>query len=123
MYLGLARAHFLSPTGQCKPFDAAADGYCRAESSAIFVLKRMEDAIAHGDHIHGIIRGTSVNQSGTSKSITHPDADTQALLLGGLLERSKTPAQTISVVEAHGTGVSAIVRRSNCAKFSRYPSR
>jgi acyl transferase domain-containing protein len=69
------------------------------------VLKRMEDAIAHGDHIHGIIRGTSVNQSGTSKSITHPDADTQALLLGGLLERSKTPAQTISVVEAHGTGV------------------
>jgi acyl transferase domain-containing protein len=105
MYLGLARAHFLSPTGQCKPFDAAADGYCRAESSAIFVLKRMEDAIAHGDHIHGIIRGTSVNQSGTSKSITHPDADTQALLLGGLLERSKTPAQTISVVEAHGTGV------------------
>jgi acyl transferase domain-containing protein len=105
MYLGLARAHFLSPTGQCKPFDAAADGYCRAESSAMFVLKRMEDAIAHGDHIHGIIRGTSVNQSGTSKSITHPDADTQALLLGGLLERSKTPAQTISVVEAHGTGV------------------
>lgn len=104
MYLGLARAHFLSPTGQCKPFDAAADGYCRAESSAVFVLKRMENAIAHGDRIHAVIRGTSVNQSGTSKSITHPDADTQALLMGGLLDRSRVPAQSISVVEAHGTG-------------------
>ena len=104
MYLGLARAHFLSPTGQCKPFDAAADGYCRAESSVVFVLKRMEDAIAHGDRIHGIIRGTSVNQSGTSKSITHPDAETHALLMRSLLDRTKIPARSISVVEAHGTG-------------------
>ncbi|KAI1528845.1 Polyketide synthase modules, partial [Pyrenophora tritici-repentis] len=107
MYLGLARAHFLSPTGQCKPFDAAADGYCRAESSVVFVLKRMEDAIAHGDRIHGIIRGTSVNQSGTSKSITHPDAETQALLMRSLLDRTKIPARSISVVEAHGTGTQA----------------
>ncbi|KAK7978163.1 hypothetical protein PG988_005653 [Apiospora saccharicola] len=56
MYLGLARGHFLSPTGGCKPFDASADGYCRAEGCVMFVLKRLSDAVAEGDRIHGVIR-------------------------------------------------------------------
>lgn len=104
MYLGLARAHFLSPTGQCKPFDISADGYCRAESSVMFMLKRLSDAVADGDRIHGVVKGIAINQSGNSKSITHPDADTQASLFKDLLATSKIGADTVSVVEAHGTG-------------------
>ncbi|KAI9661312.1 MAG: Type I Iterative PKS [Bathelium mastoideum] len=65
------------------------------------------DAVAEGDRIYGVIRGSAVNQSGTSRSITYPDAETQVDLLRDLLLRSKVPADSVSVVEAHGTGTQA----------------
>lgn len=107
MYLGLARGHFLSPTGNCKPFDAGADGYCRAEGCALFVLKRLSDAVAEGDRIHGVIRNVLVNQSGNSSSITHPHSQTQADLLKKLLQQADVDPGSIGVVEAHGTGTQA----------------
>ncbi|RDA85919.1 hypothetical protein CP532_2712 [Ophiocordyceps camponoti-leonardi (nom. inval.)] len=107
MYLGLAQGHFLSPTGGCKPFDAAADGYCRAEGCALFVLKRLSDAVAEGDRIHGVIKNALVNNSGNSASITHPHAQTQAELLRNLLKQSGVDPGSVSVIEAHGTGTQA----------------
>ncbi|KAL1636985.1 polyketide beta-ketoacyl-synthase [Diplodia intermedia] len=107
MYMGLSRAHFLSPTGQCKPWDASADGYCRGEGCGMFVLKKLSDAVAEGDRVYGVIRGIEVNQCGTAKSITHPDAETQALLFKSMLTKTKIHPDTISVVEAHGTGTQA----------------
>ena len=107
MYLGLARAHFLSSTGQCKPFDASADGYCRGEGCGLVVLKKLSRAIEEGDHIYGVIRGTGLNQCGTAKSITHPDAETQAELFNQVLRSSRTTPDSINVVEAHGTGTQA----------------
>lgn len=94
----------MSPTGQCKPFDSLADGYCRSEGCGLFVLKRLSDAEAEGDHIYGIIRGIEMNQCGTAKSITHPDHETQAELFSRLLINSRCHADSISVIEAHGTG-------------------
>lgn len=107
MYLGLSRAHFLSPTGQCKPFDISADGYCRSEGCGLVVLKTLSRAIEEGDHIYGVIRSSGVNQCGTAKSITHPDAETQASLFSQLINSSRLDPDTISVVEAHGTGTQA----------------
>ncbi|KAI1762632.1 hypothetical protein GGR53DRAFT_500984 [Hypoxylon sp. FL1150] len=107
MYIGLARAHFLNSTGQCKPFDAGADGYCRAEGCGMVVLKKLSDAIEEGDQIYGVIRGVGINQCGTAKSITHPDKETQAALFQQLLTTSNTDPDSISVVEAHGTGTQA----------------
>ncbi|KAH7141841.1 hypothetical protein EDB81DRAFT_899181 [Dactylonectria macrodidyma] len=107
MYLGLARGHFLSRTGSCKPFDAAADGYCRAEGCALFVLKRLSDAVAEGDRIHGVIRNILVNQSGNSHSITHPHSQTQTDLLTRLLQQADVDPGSVGVVEAHGTGTQA----------------
>lgn len=107
MYLGLARGHFLSQTGACKPFDASADGYCRAEGCALFVLKRLSDAVAEGDRIHGVIRNILVNQSGNSSSITHPHSQTQADLLRKLLHQADVDPRSVNVVEAHGTGTQA----------------
>lgn len=104
MYLGLARGHFLSPTGGCKPFDAAADGYCRAEGCVLFVLKRLSDAIAENDHIHGVIRNVMINQSGNAHSITHPHSQTQIDLFQRLLQQTNVDPGSIGVVEAHGTG-------------------
>lgn len=107
MYLGLSKAHFLSETGCCKPFDASADGYCRGEACALVVLKKLSDAIAEGDVIHGVIKGISINNSGNSSSITHPHAGTQASLMRQVIETSGVDASTINVVEAHGTGTQA----------------
>ncbi|KAF4596739.1 Type I Iterative Polyketide synthase (PKS) [Pleurotus pulmonarius] len=107
MMIGLDRGHFLSPTGQCKAFDASADGYSRSEGCGIFVLKRLSDAIAENDNILGVIRGVEVNQSGLAHSITHPHAPTQATLFKRLLANTGTDPRSINVVEAHGTGTQA----------------
>ncbi|KAJ7160342.1 putative polyketide synthase [Mycena filopes] len=89
MYLGLDRGHFLSPTGQCKPFDAAADGYARAEGAGIFVLKRLSDAEAANDRILAVVRGCA------------------AALLRAVLSQAGVAPERVSVVEAHGTGTQA----------------
>ncbi|RYP44237.1 hypothetical protein DL768_009270 [Monosporascus sp. mg162] len=91
----------------CKPFDAAADGYCRGEGCGLVVLKKLSQAIEEGDHIYGVIRGTGLNQCGTAKSITHPDAGTQSALFKQVLRSSRTSPESISVIEAHGTGTQA----------------
>lgn len=107
MYLGLDRAHFLSHTGQCKAFDASADGYCRSEGCGVFVLKRLSDALNESDHIWGVIKGVEVNQSGNSTSITHPHAATQERLFNTLFTKADIDPLHVSVVEAHGTGTQA----------------
>ncbi|KAJ7051783.1 putative polyketide synthase [Mycena amicta] len=107
MFLGLDRGHFLSPTGQCKAFDASADGYSRAEGCGLFVLKRLVDAEAEHDQILGVIRGVEVNQSGIAHSITYPHAGTQAALFRKVLDTSGIDATRVNVVEAHGTGTQA----------------
>lgn len=107
MTMGLDRAHFLSPTGQCKPFDVSADGYARSEGCGLFVLKRLSDAIKENDRILGVIRGVEVNQSGNAHSITHPHAPTQANLFERVLKRSGVDRSLVNVVEAHGTGTQA----------------
>jgi len=107
MFIGLDRGHFLSPSGQCKPFDASADGYCRGEGCGVFVLKRLSDATDENDRILGVIRGIEVNQSGRAQSITHPHVPTQAALFRQLLSSSGVDANSVNLVEAHGTGTQA----------------
>ncbi|KAJ3928286.1 MAG: polyketide synthase [Lentinula lateritia] len=107
MFLGLDRGHFLSPTGQCRAFDAAADGYSRGEGCGLFVLKRLSDALAENDNIYGTIRGIEVNQSGLAHSITHPHAPTQVALFERVLRNAAIHPSRVNVVEAHGTGTQA----------------
>ncbi|EKG09551.1 hypothetical protein MPH_13401 [Macrophomina phaseolina MS6] len=107
MYLGLDRAHFLSPSGQCKAFDASADGYCRAEGCAAFVIKKVEDAVAEGDRILGIIKAVEINQSGNTHSITHPHVETQEQLFRRVLQAANVHPHQVTAVEMHGTGTQA----------------
>lgn len=104
MFIGLDRAHFLSPTGKCKTWDISADGYSRAEGCGMFVLKRLADAVAENDRILGVIRGIEINHSGNSESITRPHAPTQIDLFRKVLAKSGIEANQVSVMEAHGTG-------------------
>ena len=117
MYLGLSRAHFLSPTGQCKPFDVSADGYCRAEGCGLFVIKRLSDAVREGDRIYGVIKEAEMNQSGNSSSITHPHGHTQEQLFEKLLARRKIDPKSIDVIEAHGTGTQVGLQLPGCWKI------
>ncbi|KAI9656849.1 MAG: Type I Iterative PKS [Bathelium mastoideum] len=107
MYLGLDRAHFLSPSGQCKAFDASADGYCRAEGCGAFVIKRVSDAIADGDRIHAIVKAVEINQSGNTHSITHPHVPTQEELFKHMFRKTRVNPHMITAVELHGTGTQA----------------
>ncbi|TCD66000.1 Type I Iterative Polyketide synthase (PKS) [Steccherinum ochraceum] len=107
MYIGLDRAHFLSSTGQCKPWDASADGYCRSEGCGMFVLKRLSDAVKENDNILGVIRGIEINQSANAESITHPHVPTQMALFDKLVSATGVDPRSISVIEAHGTGTKA----------------
>lgn len=103
-YLDLAKAGFLSPTGQCKPFDASADGYCRAEGAGLVVLKKLQDAIKDGDSIWGVIPGIATNQGGLSSSITVPSPTAQQKLYRKVLQQSGLQKDQVTYVEAHGTG-------------------
>lgn len=103
-FQNLAAASFLSPTGQCKPFDASADGYCRGEAITAVFLKKMSAAIANGDQILGTISGTAVYQNQNCTPIFVPNAPSLSDLFRDVLAQSKLEPSQITVVEAHGTG-------------------
>lgn len=103
-FQNLAAASFLSPTGQCKPFDATADGYCRGEGIAAVFLKKMSAAIANGDQILGTISSTAVFQNQNCTPIFVPNAPSLSDLFRDVLVQSKLEPSQIAVVEAHGTG-------------------
>ncbi|EMR67039.1 putative polyketide synthase protein [Eutypa lata UCREL1] len=103
-FQNLAGASFLSPTGQCKPFDANADGYCRGEGVGAVFLKRYTDAVADGDQIFGVIAGSAVYQNENCTAITIPNAPSLSELFSNVVHRAGLEPKQISVVEAHGTG-------------------
>ena len=106
-YLDLAKAGFLSPTGQCKPFDSGADGYCRSEGVGLIVLKRLNQALANQDQILGVIPGAGTNQGGLSPSLTVPHSVAQVQLYRNILHQAGMRPEQVSYCEAHGTGTQA----------------
>lgn len=103
-YHNLTAAGFLSPTGQCKPFDAAADGYCRGEGVAVVIMKRLSDAFRDGDNILGVISGSAANQNHNENLITVPHSGSQSALYNEVVKLSGIQPNAVSYVEAHGTG-------------------
>lgn len=112
-YQNLAAAGFLSPSGQCKPFDADADGYCRGEAVAVVVLKSLADAVKDNDNILGVIVGSAANQNHNSGPITAPYSASQVELYQKVMKLGRVEPEAVSYVEAHGTGskrISILVR-------------
>lgn len=103
-YQNLAGASFLSKTGQCKPFDIAADGYCRGEGCAVVFLKKLSTAIADNDQVLGVIAGTAVRQNENCTPIVVPNAPSLTDIFKVVLKKSKLAPEQVGVVEAHGTG-------------------
>ena len=98
------RAGMLSPDGQCKAFDASANGYVRGEGCGILVLKRLREAEADGDRIWGVIHGSAVNQDGASPGLTVPNEASQKQVIEDALARAGVRPEEVDYLEAHGTG-------------------
>ncbi|KAK1250816.1 hypothetical protein MKX07_005371 [Trichoderma sp. CBMAI-0711] len=103
-FQNLAAGSFLSTTGQCKPFDAKADGYCRGEAVGTVFLKKLSQAIADGDQVLGVISATAINQNRNETPIFVPNSPSLTNVFRTAIEKSGLDAKDISVVEAHGTG-------------------
>nr|QDK64760.1 AshP [Aschersonia paraphysata] len=103
-WCGLDRAHFLSRTGNCNTFDDAADGYCRSDSVATVLLKRLDDALLDGDPIFGTILGAYTNHSAEAVSMTRPHSGAQRAIFSRILNAASVDGSDVSYVEMHGTG-------------------
>lgn len=103
-HLAANRASMLSPGGHCHAFDDRADGFVPGEGAGVVVLKRLDEAVADGDHIYGVIRGTGINQDGTTNGITAPSANSQERLERHVYDTFGIDPGNIQMVEAHGTG-------------------
>ncbi|GEM_PF-2228885 len=103
-FVAFSKAGMLSPEGRCKAFDSRADGYVRGEGVGAIFLKPLERAIADGDQIYGVIRGSAINHCGDSGSLTSPRAGAQAECIATAHERAGLDPATITYIEAHGTG-------------------
>jgi acyl transferase domain-containing protein/acyl carrier protein len=103
-FIGFSQASMLSPEGKCRAFDASASGFVRGEGAGMVLLKRLSQAIADGDPIHGIICGTALNQDGHTNGISLPSAEAQARLVQEACADASVDPLQIGFVEAHGTG-------------------
>lgn len=94
-----------APDGCCRPFDVQAAGTVFTNGAAVVVLKRLADALAAGDTIHGVLLGSAVNNDGAGKiGLTAPSVTGQAAVLAAALKAAGIGAGDVDYVEAHGTG-------------------
>ncbi|MFF9691156.1 SDR family NAD(P)-dependent oxidoreductase [Streptomyces sp. NPDC014623] len=94
----------LSPDGRCHTFDERANGYVRGEGGGLVVLKPLHKALADGDTVYCVIRGSAVNNDGASDGLTTPDASAQESVLRMAYERAGVEPSKVQYVELHGTG-------------------
>jgi len=103
-YVGFSRLSMLSPDGQCKAFDAAANGFVRSEGAGVIVLKRLSEAVRDGDRVVAVIRGSAVNQDGRTSGLTVPSSTAQAALIEEACQHASVDPRDVQFAEAHGTG-------------------
>ncbi|WP_436763653.1 type I polyketide synthase [Streptosporangium sp. V21-05] len=105
--VGFSQGSMMAPDGQCKAFDARANGYVRSEGTGIVVLKTLSRALADGDRVHAVIRGGAASNDGHGEGFMAPQvAGQRAGLVAAYRDAGVDPA-SVAYVEAHGTGTSA----------------
>ncbi|PHH68654.1 hypothetical protein CDD82_373 [Ophiocordyceps australis] len=125
IYCMLSKGHFLSKTGQCKVWDAQADGYCRADGVGSVVIKRLDDALADNDVVLATIVAGASNHSAESISITQPHAGAQKDNYRQVMGQAGVSPLDVGFVELHGTGtqVGDAVESESVVNFFAPPGR
>ncbi|GAA3732793.1 SDR family NAD(P)-dependent oxidoreductase [Streptomyces tremellae] len=103
-YVGFSQASMLSRRGRCASFSAHADGFVRAEGGGVVLLKRLRDALADGDRVHGLIAATGSNSDGRTMGLALPNPEAQERLLREVYHRAGIGPDELVYFEAHGTG-------------------
>lgn len=94
----------ISPSGRIHAFSEDADGFVRSDGAGVFVLKRVADAVAHGDTILAVLRGSAINSDGHSNGLTAPNPEAQVDVLHRAYADAGIDPREVDYVEAHGTG-------------------
>ncbi|WP_437580046.1 SDR family NAD(P)-dependent oxidoreductase [Sorangium sp. So ce887] len=102
--VGMTKFGAMNPAGQCRAFDASANGYVRGEGGGVVVLKPLRAAIADGDRIYCVLRGSASNNDGFSNGLTAPNPKAQEEMLARAYENAGVEPGSIDYVEAHGPG-------------------
>ena len=105
-YQLLCQSQFLSTDGRCRAFGEGGDGYVPGEGVGAVLLKPLERALADGDHIYAVIKGSALNHGGKTNGYTVPNQTPQTNVIGTALRRAGWDPSTIDYIEAHGTGTS-----------------
>lgn len=105
-YLLLSYGGFAASDGRCRTFGEGGDGYVPGEGVGTVILKPLKKALADGDQIYGVIRGTAVNSGGKTTGFTVPSPTAQCQVIQEAMREARTAPETISYIEAHGTGTS-----------------
>ncbi|WND33027.1 SDR family NAD(P)-dependent oxidoreductase [Streptomyces sp. BB1-1-1] len=103
-YATLTDMRLLASDGRCRAFGEGGDGFVPGEGAGALILKRLSDALADGDRVHAVVRGTAVNHGGRSNGYTVPTPRAQGAVVADALRAARVDARTIGYVEAHGTG-------------------
>src|SRR6185436_17587390 len=103
-YLMLSQGQFISSKGRCESFGEGGDGYIPGEGVGVLFLKRLSDAERDGDHIYAVIKGAALNHGGRAGGYTVPNTKAQSRVIARALKESGIHPETISYIEAHGTG-------------------
>ncbi|WP_241461468.1 enoyl-CoA hydratase-related protein, partial [Aquimarina macrocephali] len=103
-YQMLSSGQFISSAGHCQSFGEGGDGYIPGEGVGVVVLKRLSEAKRDGNHIYGVIKGSSLNHGGKTNGYSVPNPKAQASAITQALKVSNTDPGHISYIEAHGTG-------------------
>ncbi|MFC5718663.1 aminotransferase class I/II-fold pyridoxal phosphate-dependent enzyme [Streptomyces gamaensis] len=102
--VAFGRGRMLSVDGRCRTFDDAASGYVRGEGVGLVLLKPLTAALADGDRIHAVLRGSATGHGGRANGLTAPRGSAQRAVMDRALDRAGIEADTVDYVEAHGTG-------------------
>ncbi|ACL75235.1 SDR family NAD(P)-dependent oxidoreductase [Ruminiclostridium cellulolyticum] len=103
-YNVLSHGTFISSDGKCRSFGEGGDGYVPGEGVGAVLLKPLPKAVADGDNIYVVIKGSSVNHGGKTNGFMVPNPNAQANLIGATLKKTGINPRTISCIEAQATG-------------------
>ncbi|KAB8231118.1 non-reducing polyketide synthase pyr2 [Aspergillus alliaceus] len=111
-YIWESKMQLLSSTNRCHMWDSSANGFACGEGVASVVLKRLTDALIHGDTVECVIRATGVNSDGRSAGLAMPNSNAQSALVRATYARAglcpkQNPHDRCQFFEAHGTGTQA----------------